>query len=273
MASKKPEGNPTEAMVIRKVTPEITTLSVPFARFGVFKFGGRGTIVKLASGSLAIFSPVTLTPEVQKTIESEGSNLKYIAALDIEHHLHLTAWKKAFPNAEIIAPEGLWEKRQANPDFKDTEFKHIFKSEDKETHNISEEFDSEFDVEYVSSHSSREIVFLHKPTRTVIEADLLFNLPGSEQYSRAGVSPTSGIFTKLILPLVSAKPPATGHKRFAWYVLSSRDREGFTKSMTKIDQWDFDRLIPCHGDVIETGAKTVFRNVFEWFLNTNKKQA
>jgi hypothetical protein len=44
MASKKSEGNPTEAMVIRKVTPEITTLSVPFARFGVFKFGGRGTI-------------------------------------------------------------------------------------------------------------------------------------------------------------------------------------------------------------------------------------
>jgi hypothetical protein len=44
MASKKHEGNPTETMVIRKVTPEITTLSVPFARFGVFKFGGRGTI-------------------------------------------------------------------------------------------------------------------------------------------------------------------------------------------------------------------------------------
>jgi hypothetical protein len=272
MASKKPEGNPSEAVAIRKVTPEITTLSVPFTRFGVFKFGGRGTIVKLASGSLAVFSPVTLTPEVQRTIASEGSQLKYIAAPDLEHHLHLTAWKRAFPDAEIIAPEGLWEKRQANPDFKDTEFKHIFKAEDKGKHHISEEFDSEFDVEYVYSHNSREIVFLHKPTRTVIEADLLFNLPSSEQYSLAGESPTSGILTKLILPLVSTKQPATGHKRFAWYILSARDREGFAKSMAKIDQWDFDRLIPCHGDVIETGAKPVFRNVFEWFLNINKKK-
>jgi Domain of unknown function (DUF4336) len=225
----------------------------------------------LASGSLAVFSPVPLTPEVQKLVSTQGK-LKYIAAPDLEHHLNITPWKRAFPDAEVIAPEGLWEKRQVNPDDKDTEFKHIFRSETKRTQKISTEFDSEFDVEYVDGHGSRELVFLHKQTRTLIEADLLFNLPAKEQFSRTTESFISKILGTLAVPFFSAKPPALGHKTVAWYLFSAQDRKGFTESIARIDQWDFDRLIPCHGDVIETGAKDVFRTVFEWFLSEKRKR-
>jgi hypothetical protein len=31
--------------------------------------------------------------------------------------------------------------------------------------------------------------------------------------------------------------------------------------------WDFDRLIPCHGDVIETGAKQVWLDAFKVYLD------
>lgn len=31
-------------MVIRNVTPDIVTMSLPFARFGIMRFGGRGTL-------------------------------------------------------------------------------------------------------------------------------------------------------------------------------------------------------------------------------------
>ena len=44
MSSKLFPGDPSKVMVIRKVTPEITTFSVPFSRFGLLKFGGRGTL-------------------------------------------------------------------------------------------------------------------------------------------------------------------------------------------------------------------------------------
>jgi len=37
-------GDHSKVMVIRKISENITTLSVPFKRFGVVKFGGRGTI-------------------------------------------------------------------------------------------------------------------------------------------------------------------------------------------------------------------------------------
>jgi len=36
--------NPSGLMVIRAVTPDIITMSLPFARFGVLRFGGRGTL-------------------------------------------------------------------------------------------------------------------------------------------------------------------------------------------------------------------------------------
>ncbi|KKK18014.1 hypothetical protein ARAM_005631 [Aspergillus rambellii] len=258
--------NPDEVMVIRHVTSDVVTLSLPFARFGRVKFGGRGTLVRMSSGSIAVFSPVNLTPSVRETITSLGGNVKYIAALDLEHHLHLTPWKNAFPEAEIIAPEGLWEKRQSNPEFKDTPFKHIFRQENSGQQRISEEFDAEFETEYVYGHQSRELVFLHKPSRTLIEGDLLFNLPAREQYSKTGESATSGIWTTILKPLMTTTPPATWQKRFVWYVLSKRDRKAFTESMRRIDKWEFNRLIPCHGDVIESGAQGVFRTVMEWFL-------
>jgi hypothetical protein len=97
-----------------------------------------------------------------------------------------------------------------------TPFEHVFKKEDQLPRSISKEFDTEFESEYVYGHGlyiftlklgiellgdrPRQLiflleyvfergvlilVFLHKPTRTVIEADLLFNLPAKEQYSKS----------------------------------------------------------------------------------------
>lgn len=272
MGSKLFPGDPNKVMVIRQVTSNITTLSVPFNRFGLIKFGGRGTLVKLATGNMLVVSPVALTSEVQQTITAQGGRIKYIAAPDMEHHIYLTAWKKAFPDAEIIAPEGLYEKRQSNPDQKDTQFSHILTKTNKHDIHISEEFDREIDIEYVDGHGNKEIVFLHKPSKTMIQADLIFNLPAKEQYSRTGESPSSGIFTKLFAPLISANPPpATWHKRFVWHVTAT-DRKSVGESVARINKWDFDRIIPCHGDVIETGGKAVFQNVFEWFLEGKNKK-
>ncbi|KAJ5280116.1 hypothetical protein N7478_005488 [Penicillium angulare] len=261
-------ADPAATMVIRQVAPQITTFSLPFARFGVMRFGARGTLIKLATGSLAIFSPVSLTTEVRDTVQSHGGNVKYIIAPDLQHHLHVTAWKNAYPDANILAPEGLWEKRQKVAEFKDTPFDLVFKKDGSRT--ISPEFDDEFELEYVHGHGSRELVFLHKPSRTLLEADLLFNLPAHEQYSKTDDGSTANFMTRLFLPMLAPKPPSTGHRRFAWYVLAN-DKPAFTESMRRIIRWDFDRIIPCHGDVVEPGAKGVFQDVMAWFLKEDHK--
>lgn len=264
MASKLFPFDASKSTVIRDITPQITTFSTPFLRFGRIKIGGRSTVVKLQSGALAVFSPVSLTSEVQQKIDSLGGNVQYITAPDFEHHIYVTPWAKAFPNAKVIGVEGLPEKRKSNPEHRDTEFHHVFTKE-KKALAISDEFDQEFESEYVHSHTNKELVFLHKPSRTMIEADLMFNLPATEQFSKTDISPTAGVLTKLFAGMMNLKGDATWHKRFLWYAASASDREGFKKSVAAIDKWDFDRIIPCHGDVIETGGKGVYDNLMQWF--------
>lgn len=88
-------------MVIRRVTPDVVTLSTPFLRFGRIKIGGRGTLVRLQSGSVAVFSPVVLTESVKKETETLGQ-LKYIVAPDQEHHIFLESWHKVSPKERVM---------------------------------------------------------------------------------------------------------------------------------------------------------------------------
>lgn len=46
MSSKLIPSDPSQVMVIRDITPNVVTLSVPFARFGMIDVGGRATIGK-----------------------------------------------------------------------------------------------------------------------------------------------------------------------------------------------------------------------------------
>jgi len=251
-------------MVIRDVVPKtITTFSMPFSRFGLIKVGGRGTVVRLQSGALAVFSPVALTDEVKQKVAELGE-VKYITALDFEHHIYLGPWHQAFPKAKVFGPEGLPEKRATQKN-EEVPFAQIF-TKDNPITSIDPEFDAEFSYEYVYAHQNKEIVFLHKPTRTLIQADLIFNYPATEQYSKTGQSATSGVLTKLFGSLT--KTTGNGQKRLIWYGISSGDRNGFSKAVKNIDTWDFDRIIPCHGDVIENNGKGVFQSVMEWHLKS-----
>ncbi|KAH8799777.1 hypothetical protein F5884DRAFT_811225 [Xylogone sp. PMI_703] len=270
MASAK-LADAAATMVIRTISPSITTLSVPFAfAGGRVKAGGRSSIVRLSTGSLAVFSPVALTPAVREKVDSLGT-MRYIVALNIAHHIHISAWAKAFPDANVICVEGLPEKREEDISTQGTTFSHIFTTANKTTLHISDEFDAEFDYEYVSAASNKDLVFLHKPTRTLIEADLLLNLPATEQYSKVPGGTSVGMLGKAVSSAFSAKGNMTWQKRSLWYGVGSKNRQSFGESMRRILGWDFDMIIPCHGDVIDRDAKATFQRLMEWFTHGKKR--
>jgi len=259
--------------VIRRITENITTLSAPFWRFGQLKIGGRGTLVRLPTGSVAVFSPTALTPEVKETVSALGE-VKYIAALDIEHHIFLGPWHEAYPQAKVIGVEGLPEKRESQKNEK-VPFSVVFTKANKDSIQVDPEFDSAFDYEYFDAHMNKELVFFYKPERTLIEADLMFNLPAMEQFSKTDETATSGVLTKLFTYFNNTQGSAMGQRRLIWHGISNanKDREGFNASVAKVKGWDFDRIIPCHGDVIESGGKGIFEKVFEWHLQGLKKSS
>ncbi|KAK3114645.1 hypothetical protein LTR53_006857 [Teratosphaeriaceae sp. CCFEE 6253] len=272
-AAKLIPSDPEKVMVIRNLTSTIKICSVPFLRLGRLKVGGRGTIVQLRSGNLAVFSPVALTDTVKKELAGFGNGrVKYITALDREHHIFLEPWHKQFPDARVIGPESLPPSRDKQgygviPQENWT----LFKAGNQQSWKVSEEFDAEFDAEYVAAHANHELVFNHKPTGTLIQADFMFNLPATEQFSKTGVSATAGYMNRLVNAINNTRGEATWQKRLIWYGLSSGDRPGFNQSVGRIAGWQFERIVPCHGDVIESGGKAIFEKVFGWHLEALKK--
>lgn len=113
-------------------------------------------------------------------------------------------------------------------------------------------------------------MFNYKPEKVLIEADLMFNLPAIEQYSKVPESQRPGGFAdKLFQGAQSTAGEATWMKRFNWY-LAGKDRKSLNDSLKVIDSWDFTTLIPCHGEVIEGTAKETYRKVFQWHLEGKK---
>ncbi|KAK3311828.1 hypothetical protein B0H66DRAFT_545131 [Apodospora peruviana] len=279
MGSKLAPSNPSEVMVIRNITPNIVTFSVPFSRFGRLPVGGRGTLVRLTSGALAVFSPVALTPEAKAKVAELGGNVRYIVAPDIEHHIFVTEWAQAYPDAVLVGPEGLPEKRakmSLSPENKNVgkePFAAVFTAKNKRDIKIAPDFDADFEYEFFDSHPNKELAFFYKPDRVLIQADLLFNLPADEQYScmpEADKPKNAGLLARIFMSLQSAQGEAKWQKRFLWYAASSKNRDGFNTSVRRVAAWDFNTIVPCHGDTVVGGGKALFEKVFEWHLKGRK---
>lgn len=230
--------------------------------------------MRLSSGELAVFSPVALTPEVREKLPQLGSTVRYIIAPDMEHHIFISEWAKAFPEARIIGPAGLPEKRAKQDDEKvgKEEFFKVFEASKKRETTIAPDFDADFEYEFVDAHPNKELVFFYKPEKILIQADLMFNLPATEQYSKVPEAERqkSGFADRLFQSLQNTEGEAKGTKRMLWYLMSRSDRPGFNDSVQRINKWDFETIIPCHGETMIGNGKQLFEKIFEWHLQGHK---
>lgn len=84
-----------------------------------------------------------------------------------------------------------------------------------------------------------EVVFFHRPSKTVYTADLFFNVQHA------------GLLSSLPLRMMGV------YQRFGMAKLWKRwvtDREAFGRSIEQILQWDFDRVVMAHGEPLEHDA-------------------
>jgi hypothetical protein len=54
--------------------------------------------------------------------------------------------------------------------------------------NVSDISRDQIKLQYFPGHTNKEIAVLHIPTRTLVQADLIFNLPCTEQYAKSASS-------------------------------------------------------------------------------------
>ncbi len=223
--------------MLRALTEEIHVLEVPF-RMGGLELGGRMTVVRLPEGGLWLHSPVRMEPAARAAVEALGP-VRFLVAPNLMHHLSLGAWAEAFPEARVVAPAGLRRKR---PDLRI----------DMELTDTPVAGQEELFTQHLVRGIPRldEYAFLHRPSRTLLLTDLAFNIRQSSSWLTRTYMKLCGTYGGLAPTLVIKA--------------MVKDRAALRASMDTVLGWDFDRVVVCHGEVLEHGGREALRSGFTW---------
>jgi hypothetical protein len=99
--------------------------------------------------------------------------------------------------------------------------------------------------------SLNEVVFLHRPSRTLLCLDLCFH-----------VRPPRNLVTQLFMRLNGAWDRFGPSRIFRYAIV--KDRRALRASLDRVLAWDFDRVSVAHGDVLERGGRDALRQGFAW---------
>ena len=188
----------------------------------------RSTVLVQSNGEVTIVSPIRFDEAISAAIDALGPVTRILAPNKF-HHLFLGKAAKRWPSARVHAAPGLAEKR------KDLEIHEVLATG---TGSLGPDLSW---VEMEGSPAVREIVVVHKPSRTLVVTDLVFN-----------VTEPRGFMTGIILRIMGTYGRLAQSRLVR---LATKDRAKAAASVRRLLELDFDRLLVAHGDVIERGAK------------------
>jgi hypothetical protein len=207
-------------------------------------FPTRMTIVRLSGGDLWIHSPTRLTPALRAEIDTLGP-VRHLLAPNFLHYAAIPEWAAAFPDATSWASPGVRERAASQ--------------------GIAVRFDADLgdsaeaawaqDIDqllFAGSRFLREIVFFHRPSRTLVLADLVMNfepdaIPAPWRWLvRLGGATTPG-GTPLDVRLTF------------W-----RGRAEARRCLARILAWQPERIVISHGRWYPTNGVGELRRAFGW---------
>ena len=206
-------------------------------RVGPMPVGTRTTLVGLASGEIIVHSPGPLEQGLAERMASCGT-VSALVAPNCFHHLFLAENAKAFPSAAVLFPPGLAERGLDLP-----QGETLLETAPATWSGVLEI------VAIGGAPRVGELAFFHPASRTLILSDLVFN-----------VRSVDGAFARLAMR-VNGMLGHFGPSRLARR-LFFRDQGSLRSSVDRILEWDFDRVIMAHGEVVESGGHSLLEEAF-----------
>jgi hypothetical protein len=187
----------------------------------------RSAIARLENGDLWVWSPVRLTAELRAAVDRLGP-VRHLVSPNKLHHLYLPEWQAAFPEARLWGPKSTIKKRR------DLAFGEALGDEPPAA--WIPDIDQAW---FRGSFAMDEIVFLHRPSRTAIVADLI------QTFSDAFLRKHWGVFG--ILARLDGLTERQARAPLEWR-LSFIDRAPARRARDKVLSWGCQRLIVAHGE-------------------------
>jgi hypothetical protein len=222
--------------VLERLDEGLWIAAVPLSFLGL-RIGTRMTVARLAGGDLWIHSPIELGAELRREVDELGS-VGHLVAPNLYHHRFVQSWRAAYPNAIFHGPKALRRKR-----------KDLVLSATLEEAPAAS-WASELTPVHIDGCMLDETVFVHRPTRTLVSADLTENFATSPHWPTRAYLKASGLHGRV------------GFSRFLRPLY--RDRKAARRSLDALLEHDFDRIVIAHGDVIGREGKAAIRQTFDF---------
>ncbi len=198
------------------------------------------TVLDLGGGKLLLYSPLELTAERRAAVEALGT-VEHLYAPNTYHHLFIGAWAAAFPEAKLHAPEGLKKKRS------DLEIDRIHPS------TLELAFSGVIDEHRIEGFLLEETVIIHRPSATLVVADLVHN-----------IGRPKGAWTVVYTKMMGFYDRVALSRAIRWGAFF--DRAAAKRSIESLLAQPFDRLVVGHGFPLDGGAHDAIAAAYAWLL-------
>jgi len=216
-------------------------------RFIGFRIQRCMTIVRLDNGDLLVHSPNTLCGELRAELDRLGP-VRFVVLPNKMHGHAADQFIAAYPRVKVFGAPGLAERRR------DLVLEGTLGERPEPA------WCGVLDQALVGGNAFfTELVFLHRASKTLIVTDLIENI-GPEHVSFWG---------RCVCRLASCYGRAAPSPEHAMYTV---DPDAALASLTRIGQWDFDRIILAHGSRIEQGGKEIFARVAAELVERARKR-
>ena len=201
------------------------------------QLGRQLVIVRLPSGALWVHSPIPWTSALRAEVARLGP-VRHVIGPNRFHDACLRELQAEYPDAEFHAAPGLAGDRR--------DIRFVARPLSDEPH---ADWAAVMDQHLIHGMPRlNEVVFHHRASRTLILADLAFNL-----------GPPGPWFTAFVMRLNNAWGRFTPSRVCRSLM---QDRAAVRASLDRILAWDFDRVLVGHGTNLQAGGKEIFRAAF-----------
>lgn len=205
-------------------------------RFWGVETGTRSTFVRLSDGGVFVHCPVALDDNLRAKVDALGP-VRAVVASSLFHHLYFGQWAAAYPDAVHAACPGLPRKRP------DLVFNHLL------TDTPHPAWAADLDQLYFSARFEKEVVFFHRPSKTMICADALLNLSQHDSLATRAVA----------LFMANTSPGAGWMERIA-----VKNYRVAREEVDRMLQWDIQRIVLAHGGLVAANGREVLREAYAW---------
>lgn len=233
---------------LKGVADNVWLVDGPLIWFGFpwpkMPFPTRMTIVRLTDGALFIHSPTRLTAALKTAIVAIGEP-RWLIAPNRIHYWWIPEWKSGFPGAEVYLAPRVKEQAGHRIDFP-------FSPLDREQ---GYPWDGDIATILVPGSYMTEADFFHRPSRTLIVADLIENFEPTK----------NGMFMRLLARIGGCLDPHGGMPRDLRATFS-KQKSRFRHAVETMIGWDPERIILAHGRWYEKDGTNELKRAFRWLL-------